>query len=144
MATLDQLLSRSHDFSETLVAELQQCTGFAGGDRAEAAFAAAELVFEHALAVRVLFDAGAPNSAVVLLRAQFESMLRAAWLLYAATEAQVGKMAAPLTPETAAAAKNIHGADDMLRTLERAMEQAPNCAAWCCLSKNSRTAAGRS
>lgn len=126
MATLDQLLSRSHDFSETLVAELQQCTGFPGGDRAEAAFAAAELVFEHALAVRVLFDAGAPNLAVVLLRAQFESMLRAAWLLYAATEAQVGKMAAPLTPETAAAAKNIHGADDMLRTLERAREQAPH------------------
>ncbi|MGM9480271.1 DUF6988 family protein [Roseateles sp. NT4] len=120
MAPLEQLLSRSHDFSEMLLAELQQCSEFAGSDREDAAFAAAELVFEHAVAVRVLFEVGTASSAVVLLRAQFEAMLRAAWLLYAANDAQVAKMAAPLTLEAAADAKNIHGADEMLKALERA------------------------
>lgn len=125
MTPLEFLLSRSHDFSEMLLAELQACGEFATDEREDAAFAAAELVFEHAAALRVLFEMGTASSAVVLLRAQFEAMLRAAWLLYAANDAQVAKMTAPLTLEAAADAKNIQGADDMLKALERAMAENP-------------------
>lgn len=126
MDDFPQLLSRSHDFSEALLAAINEAEAFAAGEREEAAFAACELVFEHAFALRVLFEADAPNSAVVLLRVQFEALIRAAWLLHAATDLQLEKMTVPLTPESAAAAKNIPGADKMLTSLVAAMEAEPN------------------
>lgn len=126
MDDLPKLLSRSHDFSEALLAEINEAEAFAAGEREEAAFAACELVFEHAFALRVLFEADTPNSAVVILRVQFEALIRAAWLLHAATELQLEKMAVPLTRESAAAAKNIPGADKMLTSLIAAMQADSN------------------
>lgn len=123
---LGRALSRSHEFAERLLAQIDVANCFASGERAEAAGAAAELSFEHGHAMRVLLAAEAPNSAVSLLRLQYEALLRSGWLLYAASDDQVGKIVAPLTQETAAVTKNFAGADDMLRGLERALEAAPD------------------
>jgi hypothetical protein len=49
-------------------------------------------------ALHVLFGAGVPNSTVVLLRVP---LIRAAWLLPAATDVQLEKLAVPLTSESA-------------------------------------------
>lgn len=125
MTDFEQLLARSYDFAQHLVGELDTATTFAGGERAEVAAAAADLVFEHAHALRILFEAGTPSSAVALLRPQYESLLRAAWLLYAAPDAQLDKFTAPLTQRSAAAAKNAAGAEEMLLALERRLESAP-------------------
>lgn len=85
MDDLNLVLARSHEFAERLMAEVEAADTLVGGERAEAASAAAELAFEHAHALRVLFEAETPNSATSLLRHQYEALLRAAWLLYAAS-----------------------------------------------------------
>jgi len=122
MTDLEQLLARSYDFSQFLVDQIDTAEEFAAGDRPEAAAAAADLVFEHAHALRILFEAEAPNAAAALLRPQYESLLRAAWLVYAAPDAQVAKFTAPLTRKSAAEAKNVAGAEEMLKALERRLE----------------------
>lgn len=116
------LLARSQDFSDALLADVSEAAGSASTHRIEAALAAAQLAFEHAMGLRLLLQVPLSSSAVVLLRAQYESLLRAAWLAYAATDDQVDKMSASLTPAGAAAAKNAHGAGEMLQALERALE----------------------
>ena len=117
MDNFDRLLSRSQEFSAFLAAVLDSAPAFASGERPDAAGAAAELSFEHAHALRLLFGAWTPNSAAAMLRLQYESLLRAAWLLYAASDDQIGKVAVPLNQKAAAAAKNFPGADEMLKAL---------------------------
>ena len=75
--------------------------------------AAAEPSFEHAHALRVLFEAGKPNSAAAMLRLQYETLLRAGWLLYGATDTRLAKASALLTTKAAQAAKNLRSADDI-------------------------------
>jgi len=118
MDEFERLLVRSNQFAGTLVGYLDSADGVADGLRAEAATAAAELSFEHAQAVRVLFEAGTPSSAAGLLRSQYEALLRAAWLMYAASEAHLEKLSVTLTVESGAKAKNAKGAEDMLKELE--------------------------
>lgn len=125
MDEIGRALERSHAFADRLHSEIESAESAVGGVRAEAAVAASELALEHAHALRVLFEAGTPNSAVGLLRLQYESLLRAAWLLYVATESQLGKLSARLTPASAAAAKNIPGANEMLDSLEKQLNSAP-------------------
>lgn len=125
MDEFQQLLARSHQFTETLVGYLESTDGFLGGPRAEAAAAAAELSFEHAYAMRVLLEAGTPSSAAVLLRSQYEALLRAAWLMYAASEPHMDKLSTALTAESSAKAKNAKGAEDMLKELEALLVATP-------------------
>jgi hypothetical protein len=125
MTDFEKMLSRSHELSETLVGLVQSADAVKGNPRCEPASAAAQLSFEHGHAMRMLFKVGTPNSACVLLRAQYEALLRSAWLLYAATSDQVERLSAPLSEDAAAAAKNIAGAEEMLRQLERRAAEAP-------------------
>jgi hypothetical protein len=125
MDELEHLLARSHQFSETLVNYLITTDGAAGGPRAEAAAAAAELSFEHGHAMRVLLEVGTPNSAAVLLRSQYEALLRAAWLMYAASEPHLEQLSTTLTVESGAKAKNAKGAEDMLKELEGLLSATP-------------------
>ncbi len=125
MDELEQLLTRSHQFSTMLASHLDTADGFASGPRAEAAVAAAELSFEHAHAMRTLFEVGTPNSAAVLLRSQYEALLRTAWLMYAASEPHMDKMATTLTAESGAKAKNAKGAEVMLKELEVLLAATP-------------------
>ncbi|MFG6464020.1 DUF6988 family protein [Roseateles sp. DXS20W] len=126
MGELDEMLAKSHDFAEHLLGMFGEDIEWFGGDRPEAAAAAAELAFEHAHALRVLFSAGTPNSGAAMLRLQYEALLRAAWLLYSAPESPVEKLSAFLTEETAATAKNVISAEKMLLALESTAEKAPN------------------
>lgn len=125
MDDFQQLLARSHQFSDTLASYLDSADGFADGARAEAAAAAAELSFEHGHAMRVLLEVGTPNSAAVLLRSQYEALLRAAWLKYAASEVHLEKLFTSLTVESGAKAKNAKGAEDMLKELEALLVDTP-------------------
>jgi len=122
----ENLLLRSHEFSVALVALLQVGGQPNGNPRCARASIAAQLSFEHAHAMRVLFEAGTPNSASALLRAQYEALLRSAWLLYAASPLHVEKLSASLSQDSAAAAKNAPGAEEMLKQLERVAEEDPN------------------
>lgn len=96
-----------------------------GPPRVAACGHACELSVEHAHAVRTLFGTNTPNSACAMLRTQYEALLRGAWAMYAATDAQVEKLLQPLGPESEQAAKNLPGAAEMLSRLERQMDAAP-------------------
>lgn len=129
MNQLSLVLERSASFLEALMDTIGGAEHFGGADvREEAAISAAELALEHGTALNALFDIGMGNSAVALLRLEYEALLRAAWLLYAATDAQVGKAAAPLTPESADAAKGLPNAEQMLLDLERKPKTQPGLA----------------
>lgn len=125
MDALAGLLTRSQEWAEHLWTALDSADAIAAGPRPEAVAAAVELSFEHAHALRLLLEVGTPNSAVVLLRAQYESLLRGAWLMYAASDAQLEKVSASLTAESGAAAKNVRGAEEMLKELERLLVETP-------------------
>src|ERR1039458_4660534 len=80
--------------------------------------------FESALAACfpktgiVLADTTAKPGAA-LLRLQYEALLRAAWLLYAANPNQLEKLARTLNLEAEQAAKNLPGYLDMLDALNK-------------------------
>lgn len=88
MDKLATLLERSAAFLGALMEPIGSAERFGGfDDRQEAALSAAEVALEHGTALNALFDMGMANSAAALLRLEYESLLRAAWLLYAATDA---------------------------------------------------------
>jgi hypothetical protein len=81
--------------------------------------AAAQLTLEHSGAVRAAFAVNAPNSAAALLRLQYEALLRAAWLLYAASADQVAKLSRALDAEAELASKNAPAYSEMLAAIVR-------------------------
>jgi hypothetical protein len=70
---------------------------------------ACQLSLEHARSVRILFTSDAPHSATGLLRLQYEALLRAVWILYAANDLQLTRLATELDPQSEHAANNLPG-----------------------------------
>jgi hypothetical protein len=87
--------------------------------RVEVAATACSLSLEHWHATRILIEAGAFSSALVVHRSQFEAVLRSVWLTYAATDADVSKLSEKLNTETEQAAKNIASTHSMMEALAR-------------------------
>lgn len=119
--TLVQLLQRSTEFEAALLAEFPEGVPMLAiqEPRHEVAAAAAVIAVEHACALRAAVQVGAMNSAAALLRLQYEAVLRAAWLLFAAGPGQVDKLASALDLETEQKAKNLPGYLDMLAAVEK-------------------------
>ena len=119
----EQLLELSNRFSEHLASFLEDLPITAPAHFPAAA--AAALSLEHAGALRLLFSAGAPQSACALLRLQYEALLRGSWLIYAAPAAASEKLSASLEPGSQQAAKNVAGAKTMLEQLQKSLEANP-------------------
>ncbi len=101
--TLDELahtLDRSIELHEAVL-ELTESFEPFPGVHFELAFQSGLLSMEHATASLLLLQNEMGGPAMALLRPQFESLVRAIWLVYAASEAQVEKLAMPLTEATA-------------------------------------------
>jgi hypothetical protein len=81
------------------------------------------VAIEYGTALNALFGLGLANSAVALLRIEYEALLRSAWLLYAASDIQVEKASALLTRESANSAKNLPNAEAMLLDLDLDLER---------------------
>jgi len=106
---------RSEAFEEAIAACFPEA-GYVhalGNRQHELVAMACTLCIKHASVLRTAFTTGAPNSGTAVLRLQYEALLRAAWL-YAATPAQVDKLARSLDLEAEQAAKNLPGYMDML------------------------------
>lgn len=88
--------------------------------RRELTAAAALIAIEHADALRAAAQVGTMNSAAGLLRLQYEAVLRAAWLLFAAGPGQIEKLSKTLDLEAEQGAKNMPGYLDMLTAVEKA------------------------
>ena len=110
---LEQMFQRSDALHERLN-ELLDDAAFDGSPRGEVALGMCVVAMGHATALRALMALGMPTSAVSLMRLQFEALTRAMWLIYAASDAAIEKLSAPLTLEAEQAAKNLPSAKDMI------------------------------
>jgi hypothetical protein len=119
---LERMLHRS-DALHARVLSLLGDAPFDGSPRGEAAFGMCFLALEHATALRTLMALRQPTSAVSLLRLQFEALVRALWVIYAASDTAVAKLLAPLTQESAQAAKNLPSVSEMMEQLGKRVGQ---------------------
>jgi hypothetical protein len=125
MSQLETLLTRSQAFVEHLFVMLARVEAWDDRPRASACASSCELSVEHCQAVYVLFASGLPSAACVAMRAQYEAVLRAAWLQHCATSDEVNRLLQPLTLETEQGAKNLPGALKMLQSLQARLEVEP-------------------
>ncbi len=120
-ARLNRFLERSHEFEVALM----QC--FPDSDpmlvyperKCGLALASVLLSLEHASVLRSAFVLTAPNSAAALLRLQFETLVRAAWLLYAAAPEQINKLDVALDNDSQRLAEKLPRLHEMLAAVER-------------------------
>ena len=82
----------------------------------------ASIAWEHWIAVLALSEDGLHASATCLLRIQFETLVRSVWCLHCASDALIGKLDAPLSPESEQGAKGLPQASEMLAALEKKPE----------------------
>lgn len=122
---IEPLLGRSQEFLEHLLAHVATVEGWDSSARSLACASSCQLALEHGQAVCVLFTASLPNAACVSLRAQYEAVLRASWLLYSASPAEVNRLLQPLTIQTEQGAKNLPQAGAMLAELEALLPDSP-------------------
>lgn len=121
---LHLLLERSEAFEEVILACFTEA-GFVlavANQQHELVATACTLCIEHASVLRAAFSVAAPNSGAAVLRLQYEALLRAAWLLYAASPSHIEKLARALDLEAEQAAKNLPGHMEML---EAVVKKAP-------------------
>lgn len=116
---LDQALARADELEVAVMAAItgEQYRPYDGSARVSASVRAACVALEHGRALRALVAQELPTAALSLLRLQHEALTRAVWLLYAATDLAVDKLAAPLSKETEAAANKLPMLADMLKQL---------------------------
>ena len=74
---------------------------------------------EHAESIKILIANRNFTSALGLLRLQFESFVRGVWVMYAASDNAVGKLAAELTEENQKRANNLPMLSEMISQLEK-------------------------
>jgi hypothetical protein len=72
--------------------ELSQSEFVDGGMRLDLVYQCCDISIEHGLAVKTLLEAELFTSALALFRTQFESLVRAYWILFAATDEQVNEL----------------------------------------------------
>lgn len=102
---LNSLLTRSAQYEEELFG-LFPSSSFQDDAKTIAITTMCNIALEHSAAVRVLISSGIPTSAISMLRLQYEAIVRAIWLLYAASDSSISKMVAPLSQESEQAASN--------------------------------------
>jgi hypothetical protein len=83
------------------------------------ALASILLSLEHSSVLRSAFRLEAPNSAAALLRLQFETLVRAAWLRFAATPEQAAKLDEQLRQEAQKQVEKLPHLQDMLAAVEK-------------------------
>ncbi|KAF0813530.1 hypothetical protein IGB42_01881 [Andreprevotia sp. IGB-42] len=115
---LTVLCVRSHDVEVELMEILADCD-FPDDPRSAVVMAMSNIALEHARSMRDLVPAGRPTSALALFRLQYEALVRAAWALYAAPDAAIARLLAPLEPAAVQVASNAHATvNEMLKDLE--------------------------
>jgi hypothetical protein len=113
---LELVLDRSDELHEAVLKILDEAE-FDPSDRGEASLGMCSVSLEHWLSLRLLVRAGCPTSAISLMRIQFESVTRAMWLIYAASDLAIEKLSAPLTTSSEQAAKNLPTLNAMIEEI---------------------------
>jgi hypothetical protein len=114
--SLGTMLCRSDELNEALLSLLGRAH-FNSSPRAQTSFGMCSVALEHATSIRALTAMGLATSAIGLMRLQFEALTRAMWLLYAANDAAIKKLMAPLTIESEQAARGLPSASEMIEQI---------------------------
>lgn len=110
-------LERSHALHAAIadaVADLPPCAG----NRFAVARQSGLLSIEHGVAAHALVAANFAAPGITLLRAQFETLVRGIWLIYAATDSWIDKLSGPLTADAAESGKDAPMLAKMLAALD--------------------------
>jgi hypothetical protein len=114
--SLDRVFEESNDLASKLQ-DVLSVPGYDDTARNRLSYLACLISLEHARATRTLLSSGLYPSGLVVLRAQFEALVRAVWIFYAASDMQVDKLGATLTLDTEQGAKGLPQIADMLAAL---------------------------
>lgn len=116
MTPMERLLQRSDELDVEILTILD-ADSYSPADpseRVRAAIGLALVANEHGRALRALVRLGLISSAVTLMRSQFEAVTRSVWLMWAAKEADIERIRAPLSLETEKAASKLPMLSKML------------------------------
>ena len=114
---MDELFQRSLDLEERVVNILRQPL-YDTSDRVRVSHIMCSVSLEHSASFKILLSSQNFTSAIGLLRLQFESYVRGLWILYAASEIALSKLAVELTHDSAKKANKIPMLGEMIKQLE--------------------------
>lgn len=117
--SLSEMLSRSDALHAALAEAVGELDHASLSVRGSVAMDALMVSAQHGQALRVLLAEDLGVSAMGILRMQYEAVLRAVWALFAGSVPDLAKLAAPLTPGTAKAAKSIGMPADLLGAIDK-------------------------
>ncbi|MEB0114535.1 MULTISPECIES: DUF6988 family protein [unclassified Variovorax] len=122
----DQLVERALERSGQLHEAMSEILALACDDvvllnlmGTNVGLASAGLSMEHGDSVLTLVARGNPNTATAILRMQFESMLRGAWAIYAATEQEIEALEREITIEADVQARQLASYSKMFKALRK-------------------------
>ena len=121
---LNNLLSRSSVLEERIESFFALPMN-SDSPRIRAALTITSLGFEHARSLKYLVAARLCTSSAALLRVQYESLVRAIWVLHCASDANAELMISELTDESAKRGSKIPMLSQMLEEIERDAPQVP-------------------
>lgn len=115
---IDEILMRSAELSKRLT-DTYLIKPDWKSDRLRCANIMCNVAFEHAESLQILTATGNFTSAVGLLRMQYESLVRAIWVLHAASDTKVSKLMSELTQDSARTGdNNMPSLSEMLKKFE--------------------------
>ncbi|WP_339515071.1 DUF6988 family protein [Pseudomonas sp. RL_15y_Pfl2_60] len=116
---IEQLFKRSTElfdyFGQTLASE-----SFYDDDRCVACETLCTISMQHGFSLLMLSHVGNNISAASLLRLQFESLIRALWVLYVASDTALSKLTGELSVEALKVANKLPSVSEMIKALSRA------------------------
>ncbi len=115
-----QGLASTLSSSAELLSEIRGAWGdvAAGSDpRCRAVTALCQMSLDHASAVQALICT-LPQSAISLVRPQFEALVRATWVFHASSARDLQRLLSPLSLDSQQEAEKLPGVQEMLKKLE--------------------------
>lgn len=114
---IEKLLERSVEMEQELLRYLD-IRLIAKVSRDETTYTICTISFEHARSLRALMTIKHYTSAIGMSRLQYESLVKAVWVFYAANEKHISKLCNKLNLETEQLAKNMPGLNEMLKQID--------------------------
>jgi hypothetical protein len=115
---MDRFFEESDQLAEELLSVVAELPLVNDTERVQMSDVACSLSIEHWHSVRALLQGALLPSALVVHRAQYESITRSVWLAYAASDENVAKFTAELNLDSEQAAKNSPSVEKMLQQIE--------------------------
>ena len=113
---MNKLLQRSAEY-EKLVTGMLSFPPYEHSARSRVSRIMCSVSLEHAESTKMLLAAGNFTSALGLLRLQYEALVRAIWIYYAASEMVVEKLSSDLSVESAKKAEKLPMLSEMLQKM---------------------------